>query len=242
MKGRFKWVWLFIGVVVISASCGFGYEAKRARTQFEEARDAFSKRDWDRVAANLSDPSNPNAPSEKALASFLRIYLDPELATGKYELKAHEYDSALVPVKNMTVSYEPIDGLSRPVASLQYYDDAVWFDIPFSKKKWGIFRGKRIAVPFYVVFFRIAHDRFPQTERQSGWKSVIQFARAEGDRMSAIGITPKNLFSNAKTWEDYATEREGFAKKWLRDHSICWIPTRMDRCTYLVGDNAGRKS
>ena len=219
MKGRFKWVWLFAGVVVICASCGFGYEAKQTRTQFEEARVAFENRDWDRVAANLSDSSNPNAPSPRAMAAFLRTFLDPDLASGKYQLTTHEYDSAMVPIKNMTVSYEPIDGGSRPVATLLYTDDAVWFDIPFSKKRWGIFRGKRISVPFFVMFSRICHDRFPQAERRDNWKSSVQFARAEGDHLTAIGITPRNLFSNAKTWDEYATEREESVKKWLSEHA-----------------------
>ena len=215
MKGHFKHVWLFIGVVVISASCGFGYEAKRSRSQFKEAVDAFSKRDWDRVAANLSDPTSKYAPSQKALATFLKTYLDPELATGKYELVSQETNSTMVPVKNMVVSYQPTGIPSRPVAMLQYYDDAIWFDIPFSNRKWGIFKGKIISIPFYMMFMRICRDRYPQADRRDNWKSVLDFVGAEKSNLTEMGITPTNLYSQSKSWDDYSTEYEARIRKWL---------------------------
>ena len=213
MKPRWKWVWLFIGMLLISATCGFGFEAKQSRTQFEEAKDAFQRRDWDRVAANLSD--SENAPSAKAFSEFMKTYVDPVLETGIYQFNAKESASRMVPIKNETDSYVLKVGGRRPLAMLQYLDDAIWFDVPFSKQKYGMFKGKRVTMPFALTFVRISRTLYPSTDGGSSWKSIPAFARGEKGRLVAMGLTPKCLMSRANAGIDFATEYEARIQKWL---------------------------
>ena len=204
-----------IGVLVISATCGFGYEAKHTRTRFEEAKDAFAKRDWERVISNLSDTSNPGRPDPKAFVAFLRTYVDPELATGRYELKSREANSSMVPIKDEYVSYQSSEGIGSSILSLRYVDDAIWFDIPFSPKRVGVFRGKLINLSFFSAFYRIALANYPQKNRRDNWKSVLAFINAEKERLNQMGISPKNLLSQEKTWEEFSKVYEARIRKRL---------------------------
>ena len=214
MKGRWKWVWLFIGVLLISGTCGFGFEAKRWRTQFKEAKDAFQKRDWDRVADNLSD--SDNAPSKKAFAGFMKEYVDPIIENSDYEFQSRETKSTMVPIKNETDSFVLKEGNPRPVAMLEYWDDAIWFDVPFSKQRYGIFKGKRVFMPFSMTFLRICRLMYPQADRPSSWKSVIAFVKAEQGKLTAMGLSPKSLYSQKKTWNEFADEYQERVEKWRK--------------------------
>jgi hypothetical protein len=214
-RRRFNWIWLVLGVLVISATCGFGYEARQTRTRFERAKDAFAVRDWDRVVECLSETSSPGRPSPKAFTSFLRTYVDPELASGKYELKHREVKSSMVPIQDETVTYQMSKGPPTAIISLRYVDDAVWFNVPFSSKRVGVFRGKLINLSFMSVFYRIAWTSYPQNDRRDIWKSVLAFVNSEKERLTEMGITPSNLYSQEKTWEEFSKEYEARIRKRL---------------------------
>jgi hypothetical protein len=205
-RRRFKWIWLFLGVLLISATCGFGYEAKATRTRFEEAKDAFGKQDWERVVENLSDTTDPGRPNPKAFAAFLHAYLDPELAKGKYKLLNHESNSSLVPIKNEWIGYLENESPRTSIAVLRYVDDAMWFSIPFSPQKVSVFRGKLVNMSFASCFYRICAARRPLEKRRPNWRAILQFVGSEKENLVKIGISPKNLYSSKETWDEYMAE------------------------------------
>lgn len=215
-RRRFKWFWLFLGVILISATCGFGYEAKQTRTQFEEAKDAFRQRDWKRVVANLSETNNTYAPAKEAYVQFLNAYVEPELLTEKYALKVEEVKSSMVPINNEIVSYAPKDQKGRSLIELIYFDRAIWFNIPFSKKRFGVFKRKEVSISFNSTFYRICRKRYPHLRGPDSYRSVLMFVNSEKSKLDAMGITPKNLYSEKHTWDEYIIEYEAKTKQWLQ--------------------------
>ena len=211
MKRHFRWVWLFVGVLVISATCGFGYESKRTRTQFEEAKDAFSKQDWDRVTDNLS-PSLSN-PSPKVYASILRTYLDPELSSGKHTFEHRARKSSFIVIDNEDVFFGPRTSSWPPPITLRYSDQVAWFSVPFTKQRFGIFQNKRISMNFFMCLAKISSDRYPQNSPREQWKAILAFIKDEKTRLTEIGITPKHLGSNKKSWEEFSKEFEAIFRK-----------------------------
>ena len=211
MKKGFRWVWLFIGVIAISASCGFGYEAKVTRNKFEEAKDAFRNQDWDRVTDNLT-PSFRN-PSPKVYASFLRTYLDPELLLGKHPFEHRAWKSSFIFVDNEDVFFGPRTSNWPPPVTLRYSDQVAWFSLPISKQRYGIFQNKRISMNFFACLAKISWDRYPQNSQRDQWKAILAFINAEKVRLTEIGIAPKHLGSNKKSWEEFSKEFETIFRK-----------------------------
>ncbi len=211
-RRRWNWIWLFLGVIVISASCGFGYELKRARTEFELAKDAFAKKDWDQVIANLSEEQY-NPPSTKYVA-FLHKYLDPILASGEIKLHFEKTPSPYVPLENEYVSYRSSEIHARPLAMLSYRDRLAWVTVPFVKQRIWFFKGKQSGMLFIRDFYGVAAFRYPHTERRDRWKSVVEFVQHESRQLDDLGITPHDLNSLAKTWEDFVKERIEIGKKY----------------------------
>lgn len=218
-RRKFQWIWLFLGAILISGTCGFGYEAKRTRSQFEEAKDAFSRNDWEKVIDHLTPTPDIGRPSPKAFAAFLHRYVDPELASHEYKIESVETKSSLVPINNEYIGYRE-EGARQPLVMLRYVDDSVWFDIPFSTRKMGIFRGKLINMSFVSTFARVCRSSYPQTDRANSWKSVRKFVEAEKHHLDDMGITPANLYSRATTWDDYVNDYEDRVKKWRDSQRI----------------------
>ncbi|MEI8283270.1 MAG: hypothetical protein WCG75_12755 [Armatimonadota bacterium] len=211
-RRRWNWVWLFLGVIVISASCGFGYEVERARTEFEVAKDAFAKRDWDQVVASLSEEQF-NPPSTKYVA-FLHSYLDPILDSGTAKLHEEKISSTYVPLENEYVTYRSTDLRDRPLATLSYRDKVAWVTVPFVNQRFWIYKGKQTGMRFVSVFFRVAAVRYPHADRADRWKSVIEFVQHERRHLDDLGISPHDVHPLAKTWEDFMKERTELAKKY----------------------------
>ncbi len=209
MKGRWKWVFLILGVLLISATCGFGYQAKLTRTQFEEAADALEHRDWDRLAANLPPPRGQYAPSNATIAKFLNAYMSGPERGADWQFKHETVKSEVVPIPNETVEFTR-QGLTRRVIvmSLTYTDDMAWFSIPMSTKQYGIFQGKRIRFYFPVVFFRAAYLAYPPRTQNGRWQSMLKFVRKEKANLDAMGLKPAHIYSPAKTWDEYLSAME----------------------------------
>jgi hypothetical protein len=210
-RRRFNWIWLCLGVLVISATCGFGFEARRTRTQFEEAKDAFGKRDWDKVVANLSEEQfNPPA---KTYIAFLQRYLDPALDSTKAKLHFEKLPSRYIPIENEFLSYRTPELHDRPLAFLSFRDKVVRVRVPFFNQSFGIFKGKVTGMRFVVIFYRVAAIRHPHTDRRDQWKSVIEFVQRERHRLEELGITPTELNSPSKNWGEFVWERTEIARK-----------------------------
>lgn len=220
MKRRgFKWIWLFLGVLLISATCGFGYEARHTLTRYEAAKQAFAKQDWEAVIENLSDTTDNGRAEPKAFAAFLHKYVDPELATGEYKQTTRSTNSLLVPIKNEFIGYQKTEPPRPPLLSLRYVDDAVWFNVPFTPRKVGMFRGKLVNMSFASCFYRVCVAQFPQVSRRNNWKSVVAFVKSEKGAMTEMGLSPKNLYSKAKSWDDFLVEYKASIDKWQKSQS-----------------------
>jgi hypothetical protein len=211
-RKRWNWVWLFLGVILISASCGFGYGLKQARTEFEVAKDAFAKKDWEQVFANLSE-SQYNPPTKK-YAAFLHCYLDPLLDSGQVKLQFEKIPSGYVPLENEFLSYRSIEAHSRPLAMLTYRDRLEWVTVPFVKQRLWFFKGKQTGMLFVRDFYGVAAFRYPHPEKRDRWKSVIEFVQHERKQLDALGITPSDINSLTKTWDDFVKERTELAQKY----------------------------
>lgn len=204
MKRRFRWIWLFIGVLVIGATCGFGYEAKAARTEFEEARDAFAKKDWENVVSRLT-PTYNNPPPE-IFAAFLRTYYDPVISDGSHSFEHRTRKSTYIFIDNEDVFFGPRGPGWPPPITLRYSDSVAWFSIPFSKQRFGIFQSKKISMNFFMCLAKIAWDRYPQDSPREWFTAISMFVNAEKAKLMEIGITPKHLGSSKKTWEEFLKE------------------------------------
>lgn len=210
-RRKFNWLWLVVGVLIISATCGFGYEARQTRTRFERAKDAFAVRDWDQVVDCLSEEQF-NPPSKKYVA-FLQRYLDPVLDSSKAELHFEKLPSPYIPIENEFLSYRTPDLHGRPLAFLSFRDKVVWVRVPFFKQSFGIFKGKVTGMRFVSVFYRVAAIRHPHADRRVQWKSVIEFVQNERHRLDELGITPTELNSPSKTWGEFVMERTELARR-----------------------------
>lgn len=204
MKGRWKWVFLSIGVLLISATCGFGYQAKITRSQFEEAKDAFAKKDWDRVIDNLSSQRDIHVPPKESLRQFVHRYVEPILKDDKFTLVTRHWNSSMVPIPNEEMAYQ-VSAYNRPFPFIRlvYSDDVLWFDVPVAGRMYGVFQGKQVTLSFYLTFFRVAFDRYPPPQREDRWKSIVAFVKEEKEELTKMGLSPKNLYSKAKTWDEY---------------------------------------
>ncbi|MBS1727950.1 MAG: hypothetical protein JST51_14630 [Armatimonadetes bacterium] len=206
MKGRWKWVFLSIGVLLISATCGFGYEQQATRSQYEVAKDAFKHRDWDRLVENLTYKNYPRSPSKPALAQFLRTYVEPVLDRREFDLVSRKWESSMVPIPNEEVAYQPTWGRRRfNFLQLDYTDDVAWFQMPVEGRRFGIFQGKQVVLSFYVTFYRVAYAEYPPM-RSDVTSSVLRFVEDQKDRLTQMGITPYHLYSPAKTWDEYIAD------------------------------------
>ena len=206
---------LFGGVLVIGGACGFGYEARHTMTRFEEAKAAFERKDWDTVSDHLTVSQSLSSPKPKALSAFCRKYLDPILLKGAYRTTFVETSSSMVPIKDATVSFVRTEPGNRPLVSLRYIDEAVWFEVPFSNKRMGIFKGKKISMPFWPLLVRISRESYPHFEREEGYKAVLAFIRAEDETLLAMGITPSTVNSREKNWKSFASGYEARIRKFL---------------------------
>jgi hypothetical protein len=227
-RQKWKWILLSVGVLLISATCGFGYEAKRTRTQFEEAKDAFEKRDWYRVVSNVSEGGNQRRPSQQAIVSFMHTYIDPMLETGKFKLKSRTWNSNLVPIKDEIVTYEAPGVVRGEICELLYTDKISWMGIPFSKSSLSIFNGKQVVLPFVPMFLRVARARYPQKDQLVTWKSVLEFVRAERSKLTTIGIMPSIFYSKEKTWNDFLKGLEAKNLKPLGSRGTQNVPPAKD--------------
>lgn len=218
MKGRWKWIFLCLGVLLISATCGFGYQARVTRSQFEEAKDAFAKKDWDRVVDNLSDSRDRHVPKKKVLREFVHHYVEPILKDPKFALASRQWNSTMVPIKNEEMAYQT-EGTNRPFPFIRlvYSDDVLWFDLPIAGRTYGVFQGKQVTLSFYLTFFRVAFDRYPPIRREERWRSIVAFVKDEKQRLIDMGVTPGHLYSKAKTWDDYIKLYEDRAKTIARE-------------------------
>ena len=204
MKGRWKWVLLAIGILLISATCGFGYETKRTRSQFEEAEDAFSHRDWDRMVQALPDRSGPFDAPKPVMDKFLNTYITPLLEKRHPDLKKQSSPSTVVPIPNEEMFYEWRKGERHiSVIRLSYVDQLSTFTLPFSSSRYYMFQGKQIRFTFWLAFYRACYAEFPPASRWLTRQSIIAFIRKERTNLDAMGMKPSYLVSTAKTWDEY---------------------------------------
>lgn len=215
MKGRGKWIVLSVGVILISATCGFGYQAKATLTQYEEAKAAFLVRDWDRVVNNLSDTSNVTVPPKKSLAQFIKQYIDPAIDDKGFKVASRQWNSSMVPIPDEEMTYQRVldTGRKSQLIRLSYSDKVAWFDVPLAKKRYGIFQGKKIGISFFPLFFKAAALKHPVPRGKSAFSSYQAFVKEEKETLRRMGILPIHVRSSAKTWEEYEKELKSRAEK-----------------------------
>jgi hypothetical protein len=215
MNGRGKWIVLGVGVIVISATCGFGYQAKATLTQYEEAKAAFLIRDWDRVVDNLSDTSNLAVPPKKSLGAFIKRYIDPAIDEKRFKVASRQWNSSMVPIPDEEMTYQRAlaSGRKSQLIRLSYSDKIAWFDVPLAKKRYGVFQGKKIAISFYPLFFRAAVLKHPVTKGKGAISCYLAFVKEEKEMLSRMGILPIHVRSSAKTWEEYEKELKNLIAK-----------------------------
>ena len=146
----------------------------------------------------------------------MHTYVDPELDAAPYRLDTRETKSTLVPIKNEFVQYLRSGDPRPPILMLRYVDDAVWFDIPFSTEKVGVFRGKLVNMSFTTCFFRVCRAMNPQLNRKNSWQSVRLFVQSQKGRLTEMGITPKHLYSQKATWDEYLVEYNQTVEAWRK--------------------------
>lgn len=219
MKGRWKWVFLVLGVLLISATCGFGYEQKQKRSQFEEAEDALRNSDWDRLALTMSQSNSRHTPSQNSIASFLRTYVDPIVTAKKPAFETRQWASSMVPIPNeeAALTLKRSDGRKYKFLQVSYTDDVLWIPLPVHGRQLGIFQGKRVSVSFFMAFFRVAYELYPPARKEERFRSAVKFVRQEKERLKGMGISPQNIYSPCKTWEEFLAKSEQDAQVIAKD-------------------------
>ncbi len=210
MKGRWKWAFLVLGVLLISATCGFGYEQKRARTQYEEAEDALKTYDWDRFAETMSESPSRHMPSRGAILAFLQTYVKPLVQKKPPIFEKRQWSSTMVPIPNEEASlvFRRLDGRKYKFLQVTYTDDVLWIPLPIHGRQLGIFQGKRISASFFLTFYRVAYELFPPLKKEERFRSALQFVQQEKEHLKAMGLSPQNIYSPCKTWEEFIVKGE----------------------------------
>lgn len=225
MKGRWKWVLLAIGVLLISATCGFGFQAKIARSDFEIAADALEHRDWERFVAVLPEPTSPNRPPKSAILKFMKTYADPILRDSEYVFHRRSVASKYVPIPDDVATYDRVDNArGSTFATLRFGDQLAYFTLPFSKTNYYVYQGKSTHFAFLQVFRQVAGIRGIEWVTEDHKIPFAQFVRHEEKALDAMGIKPNHLYSSEKTWASFADAVEKRNREWASRSPAGTVP------------------